>query len=68
MEHIERAFDDAKYGEPSRRPVLECTIPSAVDETVAPARRHLMNMFVQYAPYNLAEGDWDSRKEAFADR
>ncbi len=65
---IERAFDDAKYGIPSKRPVLECTIPSVVDDTVAPAGKHLMNMFVQYAPYELAEGTWDDAREDFADR
>jgi phytoene dehydrogenase-like protein len=67
-DYIERAFDDAKYGRPSAEPVLECTIPSAVDETVAPPGRHLMSMFVQYAPYELREGSWDDLGEAFADR
>jgi phytoene dehydrogenase-like protein len=68
QDYIERAFDDAKYGRPSARPVLECTIPSVVDSTVAPAGRHLMSMFVQYAPYTLREGSWDDQREAFADR
>jgi phytoene dehydrogenase-like protein len=68
QDYIERAFDDAKYGRPSARPVLECTIPSVVDPTVAPPGRHLMSMFVQYAPYTLREGSWDDQREAFADR
>jgi phytoene dehydrogenase-like protein len=68
QDYIERAFDDAKYGRPSAKPVLECTIPSVVDPTVAPPGRHLMSMFVQYAPYELREGSWDDRREAFADR
>jgi phytoene dehydrogenase-like protein len=68
MEYIERAFDDARAGRPSSEPVLECTIPSAVDPTVAPAGRHLMSIFVQYAPYRLAAGSWDGEKERFADR
>ena len=68
QDYIERAFDDAKYGRPSTRPVLECTIPSVVDPTVAPPGRHLMSMFVQYAPYTLREGSWDERRDAFADR
>jgi hypothetical protein len=67
-DYIERAFDDAKYGRPSTEPVLECTIPSAVDSTVAPPGRHLMSMFVQYAPYDLRDGSWDEQREAFADR
>jgi phytoene dehydrogenase-like protein len=68
QDYIERAFDDAKYGRPSAAPVLECTIPSVVDPTVAPPGRHLMSMFVQYAPYELRYGSWDDRREAFADR
>jgi phytoene dehydrogenase-like protein len=68
QDYIERAFDDAKYGRPSAQPVLECTIPSVVDPTVAPRGRHLMSMFVQYAPYELRDGSWDDKREAFADR
>jgi phytoene dehydrogenase-like protein len=68
FETMERAYDDAKYGRPSQTPILECTIPSTVDETIAPAGRHLMSMFVQYAPTALREGSWDDIKEAFADR
>jgi phytoene dehydrogenase-like protein len=48
--------------------VLECTIPSVVDPTVAPPGRHLMSMFVQYGPYELRDGSWDDTREAFADR
>jgi len=55
FDYIERAYDDAKYGRPSQSPILECTIPSVVDPTVAPPGRHLMSMFVQYAPTHLRE-------------
>lgn len=68
IEYMERAFDDSKYGAPSRSPILECTIPSAVDPTVAPPGKHLMSMFIQYAPARLREGKWDDVKESFADR
>jgi phytoene dehydrogenase-like protein len=68
LDYIERAYDDAKYGRPSERPVLECTIPSVVDPTVAPPGRHLMSIFVQYAPYALRGPGWDQIGEAFADR
>ncbi len=68
LDYIEQAYDDAKYGRPSRAPLLECTIPSAVDDTVTPPGRHLMSMFVQYAPTHLREAGWDEVKEAFADR
>ncbi|HEV8441725.1 MAG TPA: NAD(P)/FAD-dependent oxidoreductase [Methylomirabilota bacterium] len=68
LDYIERAYDDAKYGRPSERPVLECTIPSVVDPTVAPPGQHLMSMFVQYAPYALRGSTWDEVGERFADR
>ena len=68
QDYIEHAFDDAKYGRPSEQPVLECTIPSVVDPTVAPPGRHLMSIFVQYAPYELRDGSWDDQRDAFADR
>jgi phytoene dehydrogenase-like protein len=67
LDYMEQAFDDAKYGRPSAHPILECTIPSVIDPSVAPPGRHLMSCFVQYAPYALREGTWDTRKEAFAD-
>ena len=68
LDYIERAYDDAKYGAPSARPVLECTIPSVVDPSVAPPDRHLMSIFVQYAPYALRGATWDDLREPFADR
>ena len=68
LDDIERAYDDAKYGRPSAEPILEITLPTSVDRTIAPEGRHIMSMFVQYAPYRLAEGNWDDVKESFADR
>jgi phytoene dehydrogenase-like protein len=68
QDYIEHAYDDAKYGRPSQNPVLECTMASAVDSTVAPPGKHLMSMFIQYAPYKLREGNWDEVKDRFADR
>lgn len=69
MDYLERAYDDAKYGRPSEEPILEITMPTSVDKTIAPAGKHVLSMFVQYAPYNLAEGlHWDDLKESFADR
>jgi len=69
QDFIERGYDDAKYGMPSRDPIVECTMPSALDNTVAPPGKHLMSMFVQYAPYKLKNGTWDdAAKNAFADR
>jgi phytoene dehydrogenase-like protein len=68
LDYIERALDDAKYGRPSDRPILECTIHSVVDPSVAPPGRHLMSIFVQYAPYQLRDATWDQLGDRFADR
>jgi phytoene dehydrogenase-like protein len=69
LDYIEQAYDDAKYGRPARNPMLECTIPSVLDDTVAPPGRHVMSMFVQYFPYALRDGgSVDEAKERFADR
>lgn len=68
QDFIERAYDDAKYGKMSTEPIVECTIPSSVDPTVAPPGKHLMSMFCQYAPYALHGGWNDAAKNEFADR
>jgi phytoene dehydrogenase-like protein len=68
LDYLDRAYDDAKYGEPSRDPILEMTMATSVDDTLAPPGKHILSMFIQYAPYKLASGTWDERKEAFADR
>ena len=68
MEYIERAYDDAKYGKPSANPMLECTMATAVDSTLAPPGQHILSMFVQYAPYTLKGTTWDVERDRFADR
>ncbi len=68
LDYLDHAYDDAKYGRPSEEPVLEITMATSVDDTIAPPGKHILSMFVQYAPYHLAEGNWDERKEAFGDR
>jgi phytoene dehydrogenase-like protein len=68
IEYVERAWDDAKYGRPSQRPLLEMTIPTMYDPSLAPPGRHIMGIFLQYAPYTLREGNWDELREPFADR
>jgi len=64
---MERAYDDAKYGDFSRRPYMDVVIPSLTDPSVAPPGKHVMSCFVQYAPFKLREGTWDRKKEAFGD-
>jgi len=68
LDYLERAYDDAKYGQPSQRPIVEMTIPTSVDKTIAPPGCHILSLFVQYAPYKLSSGSWDDIKEEFADR
>jgi phytoene dehydrogenase-like protein len=68
IEYVERAWDDAKYGRPSDRPLLELTIPTMYDPSLAPAGKHIMGIFLQYAPYTLREGTWDDLREPFGDR
>jgi len=69
MQYIEEAYADSIVGRPSRSPILECTIPSVVDPSVAPPGKHVMNIFTQYGPYALKNGKtWDQEKEAYADR
>jgi phytoene dehydrogenase-like protein len=68
VEYVERAWDDAKYGRPSQRPLLEMTVPTMYDPSLAPAGKHIMGIFLQYAPYTLRDATWDDLREPFADR
>ena len=69
IEYLEKAYDDAKYGDFSQRPYINVVIPSLVDPTVAPPGKHVVSCFVQYAPYEIKEGPehWPERREAFGD-
>ena len=67
VDYMERAYDQAKYGEFSRRPYVDMVIPSLTDPSVAPPGKHVLSCFVQYAPYTLANGTWDTQREAFGD-
>jgi phytoene dehydrogenase-like protein len=68
IEYVERAWDDAKYGRPSRSPLIEMTIPTMYDASLAPPGHHIMGIFLQYAPYTLKGTDWDTEREPYADR
>lgn len=67
IDYLERAYDDAKYGRFSRRPYMDIVIPSLIDPSMAPPGKHVMSIFVQYAPYELAHGTWPDQREAFGD-
>jgi phytoene dehydrogenase-like protein len=67
LDYLERAYDDAKYGEFSRNPYMDIIIPSLLDPDMAPPGRHVMSIFVQYAPYQLNGGWTPEKREAFGD-
>ncbi|MBI4527708.1 MAG: NAD(P)/FAD-dependent oxidoreductase, partial [Deltaproteobacteria bacterium] len=67
VDYLERAYDDAKYGRYSRRPYLDIIIPSTIDPSMAPPGKHVMSIFVQYAPYHLSDGSWEQKREEFGD-
>ncbi|HUO95178.1 MAG TPA: NAD(P)/FAD-dependent oxidoreductase [Steroidobacteraceae bacterium] len=63
---MERAYDDWKDGRWSAAPYVDMLIPSQIDPTMAPEGKHYMSVFVQYCPYQLADGPWTAEKrEAF---
>jgi phytoene dehydrogenase-like protein len=66
-DYLERAYDDAKYGEFSRQPYMDIILPSMIDPGMAPPGKHVMSIFVQYAPFNVNGGWTDAKREAFGD-
>jgi phytoene dehydrogenase-like protein len=67
VEYLEHAYDDAKYGEFSSHPYMDVIIPSMIDPGMAPPGKHVMSIFVQYAPYDLNGGWTDAKRDAFGD-
>jgi phytoene dehydrogenase-like protein len=67
LDYLERAYDDAKYGEFSEHPYMDIVIPSMIDPGMAPPGKHVMSIFVQYAPYQIHGGWTDAKREAFGD-
>ncbi len=63
VDELEQAYDDAKYGRFPRRPFLHLTVPSMVDPSLAPSGKHVLHAWVQYAPYNLQPGTWETERE-----
>jgi len=62
IDYLERAFDASKYGEFSKAPWLDVTIPTILDPSLAPDGKHVLSACVQFAPFKLKEGNWDSRR------
>jgi phytoene dehydrogenase-like protein len=67
IDYLERAFDDSKYGNFSQHPYLEVAIPSFSDPSLVPAGKHVISIYVQFAPFKLKEGDWASRRDALGE-
>lgn len=67
LEYIEEAYDDAKFGNFSKHPYMDIILPSMLDPTMAPPGKHVMSIFVQYAPYHLKNGTWPDQRDAFGD-
>jgi phytoene dehydrogenase-like protein len=63
IEYLEQAYDDAKYGDMSRKPFVTPVTPSFVDSTIAPPGKHVVHLFGGHAPHTLKEGDWTTRKD-----
>jgi phytoene dehydrogenase-like protein len=66
LQHIEHAYNHAKYGEFSASPVMEITLPSLSDPSLAPPGQHVLSAIVQYAPYTLKER-WENARQRFLD-
>ncbi len=67
IDYLERAFDESKYGNFSRQPYLEIAIPSITDPSLAPAGKHVMSIYMQYAPHKLKTSDWESQRSALGE-
>jgi phytoene dehydrogenase-like protein len=67
IDYLERAFDDSKYGEFSHAPYLDISIPSILDNSLAPPGKHVASIYMQFAPYRLKQGDWSQQRDALAD-
>ena len=66
LERMERAYDDWKDDTWSKDPYLDMLIPSQIDPTMAPPGKHMMTVFVQYAPPKINGRDWTSEdRDAF---
>jgi phytoene dehydrogenase-like protein len=67
IDYLERAFDASKYGDFARSPWLDVTIPTILDPALAPDGKHVLSAYVQFAPYKLREGNWESRRKELGD-
>ncbi len=66
LDHIEKAYNHAKYAEFSEAPALEITLPTVNDPGLAPAGKHVLSAIVQYVPYAVA-GGWEAERSRCLD-
>jgi phytoene dehydrogenase-like protein len=64
LERLERAYDDWKAGTWSKDPYVDMLIPTQTDPTMAPPGKHMMTVFVQYAPPKIRGGEWTPEDKA----
>ncbi len=68
LEYMDQAYDDAKYGRPSKSPIIFGLIPSVTDPGMAPPGKHILSVNVWHAPVALRDGSWDTERERFGKR
>ena len=64
LQKMERAYDEWKDGTWSKDPYVDMLIPTQIDPTMAPPGKHMMSVFVQYAPPKIHGGDWTAEDKA----
>lgn len=65
IEYLERAWDEAKYGRPSRDPYIEAVFPTVFEPSIAPEGKHIALCFTQFGPFDLKEGSWTTEAETY---
>jgi phytoene dehydrogenase-like protein len=68
LDDLDRSFEAACRDEIPERPMVELTLPSALDPSLAPEGRHVGSIFVQHVPYQLATSSWETERDRLADR
>jgi phytoene dehydrogenase-like protein len=62
--YISQSLADAAAGRPTRSPVITVQVPTVYDESIAPAGRHIVSMWVKFEPARLKEGTWSDVRRA----
>ena len=67
IDHVEQAKDAVKFGHIAEEPLLEATIPTLSDPSLAPEGKHVMSVLVEAAPRHLRDGDWSTERDRLGD-